>query len=117
VELVKKLSASGTKVRAFARSRAQARMIDLPGVELAEGDFTQPKTFEPALKGVDRLFLLIPSSSDVEAQQRNFVDAAKRSKVRHIVKLSQLGADPKSLGRFPKSVLFVLVELQCRTLP
>lgn len=59
VELVKKLSANGTKVRAFVRSRAQARMIDLPGVELAEGDFAQPKTFEPALK-VDRLFLLIP---------------------------------------------------------
>jgi hypothetical protein len=75
VELVKKLSASVTKVRAFVRSRAQARIIDLPGVELAEGDFAQPKTFELALKGVDRLFLLIPSSSEVEAQQRNFVGA------------------------------------------
>lgn len=43
----------------------------------------------PALDGVDRLFLLIPSSSEVEQQQRNFVDAAKRSKVRHLVKVSQ----------------------------
>jgi len=102
VELVKKLSASGAKVRAFVRSRAQARIIDSPGVELVEGDFARPETFEPALRGVDRLFLLIPSSSEVEAQQRSFVDAAKRSKVRHIVKLSQLGADPKSSGRFQR---------------
>ena len=103
VELVKKLSSSGTKVRAFVRSRAQARKkIDLPGVELVAGDFGRPETFEPALKGIDRLFLLIPSSSEVEAQQRSFVDAAKRSQVRHIVKLSQLGADPKSSGRFQR---------------
>ena len=101
-ELVKKLAAGGTKVRGFVRSRAQARMIDLPGVELVEGDFTRPETFEPALKGVDRLFLLIPSSSEGEAQQRSFVDAAKRCKVIHIVKLSQLGADPNSSGRFQR---------------
>jgi uncharacterized protein YbjT (DUF2867 family) len=52
--------------------------------------------------GVDRLFLLIPSSSQVEKPQRSFVDAAKRSGVRHIVKLSQLGADAHSPGRFQR---------------
>jgi uncharacterized protein YbjT (DUF2867 family) len=56
----------------------------------------------PALDGVDRLFLLIPSSSEVEQQQRHFVDAAKRSKVRHLVKLSQLAADEHAAGRFQR---------------
>ena len=69
---------------------------------MVEGDFYQPETFGRALAGVDRLFLLIPSSAEVEAQQRGFVDAAKRAGVRHIVKLSQLGADVHSTGRFQR---------------
>ncbi len=72
VELVKKLSGRGEPVRAFVRNRAQAQAIALPGIELVEGDFTKPETFAPALEGVDRLFLLIPSSAEVEQQQREF---------------------------------------------
>ena len=101
-ELIKKLSEHGTPARAFVRDRAQARAIALPGIEIVEGDFTKPETLTRALVGVDRLFLLIPSSSQVEKQQRGFVDAAKRSGVRHIVKLSQLGADTHSPGRFQR---------------
>lgn len=101
-ELVKKLSASGQVVRAFVRSRAQAQAIALPRIEFVEGDFADTRTFEPALKNVERLFLLIPSSSSVEEQQRNFVDAANRSGVRHIVKLSQLSADENAPGRFQR---------------
>ena len=101
-ELIKKLSERGTPARAFVRNRAQARAIALPGIEIVEGDFTKPETLTRALVGVDRLFLLIPSSSQVEKQQRGFVDAAKRSGVRHIVKLSQLGADTHSPGRFQR---------------
>ena len=101
-ELIKKLSERGTPARGFVRNRAQARAIALPGIEIVEGDFTKPETLTRALGGVDRLFLLIPSSSQVEKQQRGFVDAAKRSDVRHIVKLSQLGADTHSPGRFPR---------------
>lgn len=99
-ELIKKLSAGGHSIRAFVRSRAQAQAIALPRVQFVEGDFAKPETFAPALADIDRLFLLIPSSSDVERQQRDFVEAAKQSKVRHIVKLSQLGADEHAAGRF-----------------
>ena len=35
-------------------------------------------------------------------QQRSFVDAAKKGGVKHIVKLSQLGANPHSPGRFQR---------------
>ncbi|HEY1470641.1 MAG TPA: SDR family oxidoreductase [Candidatus Acidoferrum sp.] len=101
-EVVKRLSERGTPTRAFVRNRAQAQAIALPGVEVVEGDFTKPETFTRALEGADRLFLLIPSSSQVEKQQRSLVDAAKRSGVRHIVKLSQLGADTHSPGRFQR---------------
>jgi uncharacterized protein YbjT (DUF2867 family) len=99
-ELVKKLAAGGHRVRAFVRSRSRAQSIAFPGVEFAKGDFTNPATFPSALAGVERLFLLIPSSAEVEPQQRNFVDMARLNKVKHIVKLSQLGADAHSPARF-----------------
>jgi uncharacterized protein YbjT (DUF2867 family) len=101
-ELVKRLSERGMPARAFVRNRAQAHATALPGIEIIEGDFTKPETFTRALVGVERLFLLIPSSSQVERQQRSLVDAAKSSGVRHIVKLSQLGADTHSPGRFQR---------------
>ena len=99
-ELVKKLAAGGHRVRAFVRSRSRAQSIAFPGVEFAKGDFTNPATYPSALAGVERLFLLIPSSREVEPQQRNFVDMARLNKVKHIVKLSQLGADAHSPARF-----------------
>jgi uncharacterized protein YbjT (DUF2867 family) len=102
LELVKKLSGLGQPVRAFVRKRAHAQAIAFPGVEFAEGDFTNPATFPRALAGVDRLFLLMPSSADVEPQQRNFVDMARLNKVKHIVKLSQLGADARTPARFQR---------------
>lgn len=80
VELVKILSGAGQSARAFVRNRARRQAITILGIELVEGDFAKPETFMPALDGVDRLFLLIPSSSEVEQQQRNFVDAAKRAR-------------------------------------
>jgi uncharacterized protein YbjT (DUF2867 family) len=102
-ELVKKLSARGEKVRAFVRSRSRTNALALPGVAFAEGDFSDFSSFLPALAGVDRLFLLIPSSADVEKQQKEFVDAAQKKGVRHIVYLSQLGADEHSpKGRFQR---------------
>lgn len=102
-ELVRKLSAMHQDVRAFVRDRAQAR-ASVPGaVEMVEGDFADPHTYAAALEDVDRLFLLTPSSAWAEQQQKNFVDAAKQSGVRHIVKLSQLGADENAAGRFQRA--------------
>jgi len=44
----------------------------------------------------------MPSSTQVEARQCSFVDAARQSGVRRIVKLSQFGADPEARERFPR---------------
>ena len=101
-ELAKRLSGGKQAVRTFVRSRARSQAIALPGIELVEGNFAKPETFPPALDGVDRLFLLIPSSSQVEQQQCSFVDAARRVGVRHIVKLSQFAADEHAPGRFQR---------------
>ncbi len=121
-ELLQQLSTMGAPVRAFVRDMRQARSflrsgshlrpylrslvetagVERAGIELVEGDFSRPETFMQALEGVERLFLLMPSSTQVEARQCSFVDAARQSGVRRIVKLSQFGADPEARERFPR---------------
>src|SRR5262245_10697328 len=102
LELTKKLFDWGLPVRAFVRDRSRARAIALPGIELVEGDFARPETVARALDGVEQLFLLMPSSAEVEQRQRNLVDTAKRARVKHIVKLSQFGANATAPGRFQR---------------
>lgn len=98
--LLKRLAGRGEKVRAFVR-RAQHK-LSFPSVEFVQGDFRDPATFLTILDGVDRLFLLMPWSPEVESQQKALVDAAKQRHVRHIVKLSQFGANEHSTARFQR---------------
>ncbi|MGH8127692.1 MAG: SDR family oxidoreductase [Gammaproteobacteria bacterium] len=99
-ELVKLFVARHTPVRAMVRDSGQADAISFSGVEVVEGDFDAPETLFDALDGVERAFLLTPSSENAETQQLSFVDAARRSGVKYIVKQSQLGADLDSSARF-----------------
>lgn len=101
-ELIKRLLEQGGKVRAFVRNRERATKLLPQEVDLVEGDFDDASSFLPAFDGADRLFLLIPSSARVEQQQKDLVDAARQSNVRHIVKLSQLGANEHARGRFQR---------------
>lgn len=99
-ELVKLFAGQKRPVRALVREASRAQKIALPGVEIVEGDFDRPETLSAALQGIERAFLLAPSSEQAEKQQIAFVEAAQKSGVRHIVKLSQLGADADSSQRF-----------------
>lgn len=102
-ELVRQLAAASVPVRAFVRDAAKAAPLRLAGVEVFVGDLRQPETFAAALTGADRLFLLTPAEPHQVEQQGRAVDAAQRAGVRHVVKLSALGAaldSPVSLGRW-----------------
>lgn len=99
-EIVKRLATRNVQVRAMVRNRDRASAIALPNVEVVEGDFDRPETMLSALAGVDRAFILTNSTERAEAQQIAFVDAAKQSGVKHIVKLSQFAADVNSPVRF-----------------
>jgi uncharacterized protein YbjT (DUF2867 family) len=100
-ELVKILIPQGAPFRAMVRSAEAARKIEAQaGVEIVLGDFNDPETIARALAGIDRAFLLTPSSEQAEAQQSAFVELAGRAGRLHIVKLSQLAAAPDSPVRF-----------------
>lgn len=99
-EVLRQLSAKGIAARAVTRNPGKADAISFSGVEIVYGDFDDPKSMEEACSGVERAFLLTNSTEDAEQQQTAFVHTAERAGVRHIVKLSQLHADPNSSARF-----------------
>ena len=92
-EVVKQLVAIDKPVRVLVRDADKAKRLFAPQVEIAVGDLEQPETLKAALEGVERA-LLIPANSPNQVQQeRNFIEAAQRAKVQHLVKFSALGAD------------------------
>jgi uncharacterized protein YbjT (DUF2867 family) len=100
VEIIKRLSGKGTRVRAMVH-----RLSGLPGstttnVEYMAADFDDAESLRKVLDGVDRAFLVTNSSDRVEKRQLRFVDVAREAGVGHIVYLSQLHAAKDSPLRF-----------------
>jgi uncharacterized protein YbjT (DUF2867 family) len=103
-EIINELKKSGaTGVRALVRDTAKASFISEAGFETVEGDFERPETLDAALAGVERALLLTAPSPQTFAQQRAFIEAAKRAGVGHVVKFSAFGADanaPEGFGKW-----------------
>jgi uncharacterized protein YbjT (DUF2867 family) len=101
--LVRRLSADGVPVRALTRSAAKAEgLTSLPGVEIVEGDMALPETLIGALRGVDRAMLISSSNSAMLETQTNFIDAASKAGVHHVVKLSGIMPELDSPFRFAR---------------
>src|SRR5438874_3709283 len=84
-EVVRQLASTGIPVRALVRNRAKAVKIDLPGVEIVEGDLEKSSTLAPALAGVSRALLVSSPDQRQAAIQNTFIDAAKRAGRPHLV--------------------------------
>jgi uncharacterized protein YbjT (DUF2867 family) len=102
-ELLRRLSANGVAVRALARNPARAEAIAaLPHVEIVQGDMARPETLAAALLGVDRAMLISSSDPAMLDVQSNFIDAARKAGVKHVVKLSGIMPDLNSAFRFAR---------------
>src|SRR6266496_2483168 len=102
-DVVKLLSKKGAVVRAGVRDQAKARPRFDDDIALVTFDFENEGSFAGALDGVEKVFLLPPLMSNQVEVANAFVDAAKRAGVRHIVKLSAIGADaipPYTFGKW-----------------
>ena len=101
--LVRRLSAAGVPVRALARSASRAEGLSaLPQVEVVEGDMARPATLDPALRDVDRAMLISSADPTMLEVQSNFIDAAAKAGVEHLVKLSGIIPDAESPFRFAR---------------
>ena len=106
-DLVRELGAARTRFRALVRSSGKAETIRLAGGEAVVGDYGDPAVRQAALEGIDTLFLLTPASPGKVAAETALAEAAVRSGVSRIVKLSADGADaavPPVFGRLHRDV-------------
>jgi uncharacterized protein YbjT (DUF2867 family) len=99
--VVRRLSDAGVPVRAMTRTLKGAPT--LPSVEWVQADFTDPKSLAKAMAGIEKLVLISPAHADMVAHQVAVLGAAVGAKVKHIVKLSGLGAGPDAPIRLPRS--------------
>lgn len=101
--LVRRLSARGVRVRALVRNAAKAAALaSLPQVEIAVGDMARPETLAEPLRGVDRAMLISSSDAAMLDVQTNFIAAAKKAGVKHVVKLSGIMPEIDSPFRFAR---------------
>ena len=94
--LIEELAAMGGPARALVHTPEKVATVEREGVEAKVGDFGAPETLDAVLEGAERAFLLTPPDPRQPEWENNFIEAAERVGVRHIVKQSVLGADPDS---------------------
>ncbi|MES1022249.1 SDR family oxidoreductase [Gloeocapsa sp. BRSZ] len=89
-EVIDHLLHKNATIRGLVRDRKKATKLQSQGVELAQGDFSQPDSLDAALQGIETAFLVMPNDPHQVELECNFIDSAKRAGVRHLVKLSVL---------------------------
>ena len=77
-ELVKKLRGAGVKFRAGYYSATKAEEAKRTGVDGVALDFAKPETLRPALRGVDKVFLISGNVPRQDELEMNVVREAKR---------------------------------------
>ncbi|MFA6073519.1 MAG: NmrA family NAD(P)-binding protein [Candidatus Woesearchaeota archaeon] len=95
-EAVKQLILAKARVRAGIYNNNEVNNIDVAGVEFVEFDFHNLDSMNSALTGVDKVFLITPFVEDMVQMTMNFVNIAKTKNIKHIVRLSMMGADNAS---------------------
>ena len=90
------LVAKGLPVRLLVRN--PDRNPQLPGAEVAIGDYADPSSLDRAFEGIDTLFVVSAKAPPGERAElhRNAFEAARRVGVGHVVYLSLQGASPDS---------------------
>jgi len=97
--VVDALVGHGARVRAMVRAEADRGKLR-PEVEGVVADFEDSAAIGAALDGAERAYLVTPSSEQAEEQQKRFAELAAKAGTRHLVVLSQLGAQEHSPVRF-----------------
>lgn len=93
-ELVNLLSDAGASVRAVLRNFNRAHQ--LPGVTWLQADVSDEALLDAILAGTDQLFLLTGNRPGFGQTQIKVIRAAEKLGVKHVVKLSALGASPRT---------------------
>ena len=86
IEVAKKLNEYGLSFKCAVRNVEKAKRMYEEEFNFVELDLSNPATFEKALEGVDKIFLIYPPGDNIEFHQ--FLKVIKEKAVHHIVYLS-----------------------------
>ncbi|HYF62837.1 MAG TPA: NAD(P)H-binding protein [Herpetosiphonaceae bacterium] len=99
---------AGADERVRAGSRAPERIAAGAGVEPIRFDFRDPATYGPALDGVDRVFVLVPTGESAPLDLLlPFLEAATAGKARKVVLMTADGVQYDDEIPYRKLELFV----------
>lgn len=90
--ILNNLKHSGHDLRALVRSEEKADALKKQGVDARIGDLEKPWTLGPAFEGADTVWMLAPPGPRAPEQSSNGLWAAKQAGVRHVVRMSAVGA-------------------------
>lgn len=90
-EVARGLMQAGLKPRLLVRDPSKAHGFE-GKAEVVQGDLAAPASLAAAMAGVEKVYLVSAAASDPELEA-NAIDAAKSAGVRHVVKLSVIGAE------------------------
>jgi NAD(P)H dehydrogenase (quinone) len=95
--LLKKSAASN--IIAAVRNVEKAKDLAALGVQVRQADYSQPASWDGALKGANKVLLISSSEIGQRAKQhRTVIDAAKRAGIKLLAYTSVLRADTSVLG-------------------
>lgn len=97
---VRALKTRGKPFKIGTRDPGKAKANGTRAVEL---DFDRPDTVAHALQGINRVLSLTPVSEQQDRWVRTLVAAARQSGVKHIVRLSVIGASPHAPSAFARA--------------
>lgn len=90
--IIRELQGSGHKLVGLVRDPAKAQPLAALGVELRTGDVSDLRTVEHAFAGVDVAWLLTAPSELAPIQSSNLLWGARQGGVKHVVRMSAVGA-------------------------
>lgn len=99
-DIVRELRAMGAGVRAMVRDPAKGAAL---GVDLVRGGFDDPASLEAAMRGCERVLILVPVDERMAQFADSAIAAARRAGVGHIVYFSAVGASPRGASFFTRS--------------
>lgn len=85
------------EILAAARRPENARHLGVPVVHL---DLDKPETMAAALEGVDRVLLITGYTIEMMRQSKDFLNAAKRAGVKHVVHLGACGDNDTRIAHY-----------------
>ncbi len=91
-QMIPLLTAAGVSVRAVVRDARKAEALASQGVVIVEADLDRPRTLRPIFDGADAAMIITPPGPRAPQQASSALWAARQGGIKHVVRLSAVGA-------------------------